>query len=122
MAQKGFVGQFETAACGQHGVDEQEGAALDARGGQVVEVNLQRLAGLLFAVGSHEACVGVVEGVEKTLVKGQSGAQHGADDEVVGAHGHLLGAERCGLWHTVHCEERRSLRHRKTSHDLHTPG
>ena len=38
----------------------------------------------------------MVEGVEKTLVKGQSGAQHGADDEVVGAHGYLLGAERCG--------------------------
>ena len=95
VAEEGLVGEFEASACGQHGVDHEEGAVGEVGGCDIFHVYLDVVACALFAVGCDEGRVGAVEGVEEAFVKGESCAQHGAYDDAVVVGGHHLDAEGC---------------------------
>lgn len=65
-----LVGEFETSARCQHGVDHEESRAIELWCGEVFEMNLEILLFSLFAIGSNESGVGLVKDIDEALVEG----------------------------------------------------
>ena len=93
--QESLVSQFQTAASGQHRVNEQEGGILQIRRSHIFEVDADVLALALFAVSGHKSGISLVKDIEKPLMESQSGTQHGSNNDMVVIRRHGFHAQRC---------------------------
>ena len=80
---QGVVSQNERRTGGQHGVDQQEGFALEVAAGDILDLDGELAVLGAFAVGGDESVLRIVEIIEETLVERQPGAQDGGDDDAV---------------------------------------
>ena len=89
--EQGFVGGHHASARGQHGIDDDECLALDARRSHVfgVDAHFGVFAVGVHAEGGDKGVFGMVEDVEETFVERQTGTQYGGQQEVVLDDGHL---------------------------------
>ena len=95
VCEEGFVGEFEASACGEHGIHHEEGAVSQVRCGDILHVDFDVFFVAFFAVCCDEGGVCLVERVKESFVEGESGSQHGADDDAVIVGWHFFHAEGC---------------------------
>ena len=77
LGEKSLVSQLHAAACSEHRVCYDEVLLIDARRGEVLDVDayLMVLGVGILTVGRHEGVSRVVEHIQEAVVEGQSGAE-----------------------------------------------
>ena len=98
VVQQSLVGSRHGSARSEHGVSDDERLVLGAGCRHVLSVyaHFGVFAVGVHAIGRDEGVVGMVEDVQESLVEGQSGPQHGGDDDVVLGQGDVDATERSG--------------------------
>ena len=91
-----LVSQFHALAGGQHRIDEQQGAAVQVGGCDVLDmyIHLAALLILVIAVGGDKGVVSPVEDIQEACVKRQSGTEYCAYDQLIVESGGFGGTER----------------------------
>ncbi len=95
MGKECFVSEFHRAACGKHGVGNDECLAIERWGGKVFHM-YSHLGVCIVLVGAICTCEGIfclVEHAQYSVVHGKSSTQHCGDNNLVGGYRYCCVAE-----------------------------